>query len=210
MSERLDNLLANMSFAPARGNLIFAVDATASRQSTWDQAAHLTAQMFREVATTGVLSMQVGYFRGDDECRFSGWKDDPMALVSMMTSVMCASGMTQIRKVLEHAKRESAKLKIAAMIYIGDCCEAEGGDTRDVIAGLAAQVGMPVFVFQEGDDSVAGEVFAELARISGGKRFAFQPDCLSQLAEVLAAIAKFSVGGNKALSAPELKLLGRS
>ena len=30
---------------PVRGRLIFAIDATASRQPTWDLAAKLTAQM---------------------------------------------------------------------------------------------------------------------------------------------------------------------
>jgi len=40
---------------PKRGRVIFAIDATASRQPTWDQAAHLQAKMFETVADMGGL-----------------------------------------------------------------------------------------------------------------------------------------------------------
>ena len=36
--------------AGERGRLIFALDATMSRQPTWDQACRLQAEMFREAA----------------------------------------------------------------------------------------------------------------------------------------------------------------
>ena len=38
-----------------RGRLIFALDATMSRQPTWDQACQLQAEMFREAAIVGGL-----------------------------------------------------------------------------------------------------------------------------------------------------------
>jgi hypothetical protein len=41
--------------ASERGRLIFALDATMSRQPTWDQACHLQAEMFREAAAVGGL-----------------------------------------------------------------------------------------------------------------------------------------------------------
>lgn len=208
----LDEMLANLrpSMQGMRGNLIVALDATASRQGTWDQATHLTSQMFKAVAATGALSMQVGYFRGDSTCAFSAWKDDPLTLMHTMQKIVCAGGLTQIRKVLEHAAKENAKQKVSAMIYIGDHVEEHGGDTRDMIAGLAHKLTMPVFVFQEGDEEFAGEVFKDIARITNGKYFKFAPESLPQLADVLATIAKFAVGGTKALSGPELKMLGRS
>jgi hypothetical protein len=213
MTERLDKLLANMNFAPSRGRLVFALDATASRQPTWDQAVGLTAMMFKEIAGIGSLSMSVGYFRGTyqhgGECKFSPWNDDPLALTAMMTKITCAGGMTQWRRILEHVRKESLKVQISAMILVGDNIEEEGGDTRDALIDLAMQSIVPVFVFQEGDDPHAGEIFREIAARTGGKHFEFKADCLPQLASVLGTIAKFSVGGDKALSAPERKMLGR-
>jgi hypothetical protein len=41
------------------GRLVFALDATASRQPTWDTACELQAEMFREVAVIGGLSVQL-------------------------------------------------------------------------------------------------------------------------------------------------------
>ena len=59
--------------AGKRGRLIFALDATMSRQPTWDTACALQADMFREAATIGGLDIQLVYFRGLGECRASGW-----------------------------------------------------------------------------------------------------------------------------------------
>ena len=56
-----------------RGRLVFALDATMSRQPTWDSACALQADMFREAASIGGLDIQLVYFRGLSECRASGW-----------------------------------------------------------------------------------------------------------------------------------------
>ena len=45
-----------------RGRLLFALDATASRQPTWDSACRLQANMFREAAAIGGLDVQLVYF----------------------------------------------------------------------------------------------------------------------------------------------------
>src|SRR5438477_10017131 len=59
--------------AGRRGRLIFALDATMSRQPTWDTACRLQAEMFREAAAIGGLDVQLVYYRGFGECRASGW-----------------------------------------------------------------------------------------------------------------------------------------
>jgi hypothetical protein len=58
----------------ACGRLIFTMDATSSRQPTWDMAVELQAEMFR--AASG-LEVKLVYFRGASECRQSSWKSDP-------------------------------------------------------------------------------------------------------------------------------------
>src|SRR3979409_1713656 len=51
-----------------RGRLIFALDATMSRQPMWDTACRLQADMFREAAAIGGLDVQLVYYRGLGGC----------------------------------------------------------------------------------------------------------------------------------------------
>ena len=91
-----------------QGRLIFAMDATMSRQPSWDLALELQADMFKAVKAVGGLDVQLVYFRGYNECQASKWVGDPDALARLMRQVSCAGGFTQISKVLSHARRESA------------------------------------------------------------------------------------------------------
>jgi hypothetical protein len=80
----LDEFFAKVD--PVRARLMFAIDATASRQSTWDRAAHLQSQMFSTVAAIGGLSVRLVYYRGE-ECVKSKWTSDPKALAVAMSGV---------------------------------------------------------------------------------------------------------------------------
>ena len=109
----------------SRSRLIFALDATASRQPTWDTACNLQAEMFREVATIGGLNMQLVYYRGLNECRASRWISNPSQLAKTMSQIMCEAGHTQIAKVLTHAKKETTLLQVSALVFVGDAMEGE-------------------------------------------------------------------------------------
>ena len=119
------------------GRLIFAMDATMSRQPTWDLALELQADMFEAVKQVGGLDVQLVYFRGFSECQASKWVSDPAALAKLMRRVKCEGGLTQIRKVLSHARRESETRKVNALIYVGDCMEED----VDQLSRLAGDVG---------------------------------------------------------------------
>jgi hypothetical protein len=108
---------------PVRGRLIFALDATASRQPTWDTAARLQAQMFEAVTAIGGLDIQLLYYRGYGECVFSHWLSDSKSLAAVMSRVTCAAGYTQIQRALRHAGKENTREKINALIVISDACE---------------------------------------------------------------------------------------
>src|SRR5215475_10038467 len=82
-----------------RGRLIFALDATMSRQPTWDTACRLQADMFREAAAIGGLDIQLVYYRGLAECRASPWIADGQKLGALMGRINCVGGHTQIGKV---------------------------------------------------------------------------------------------------------------
>jgi hypothetical protein len=171
-----------------------------SRQPTWDTACRLQADMFKEARTIGGLDVQLLYFRGLDECRASRWVSDPAALAALTEKIDCRTGETQLRKVLIHARTETEKAKVQAMVYVGDSCE-EIGDELYAKASELGLRGVPVFMFQEDDDTDTEQIFREIARRTHGAYCRFDAGAVNELRELLRAVAAYAVGGMKALSA---------
>ena len=182
-----------------RGRLIFALDATMSRQPTWDTACTLQAEMFREAASVGGLDIQLVYFRGLNECRASGWVAGSERLAELMSRIDCRGGQTQIGKVLSHARDEHAQKRVQALVFVGDAME-EPIDYLCQVAGELGLLGVRVFMFQEGDDSVAENAYREIARLSHGAYCRFDAGSAHQLGELLRAVAAYAAGGIKALA----------
>ena len=182
-----------------RGRLVFALDATMSRQPTWDSACALQADMFREAASIGGLDIQLVYFRGLNECRASGWVAGADKLAGLMSAIDCRGGHTQIGKVLSHTRQEFAKQKVQALVFVGDAME-EAVDDLSVAAGELGILGVPVFMFQEGKDAVAENAYREIARLSRGAYCCFDTGAAHELGELLRAVAAYAAGGIKALS----------
>ena len=188
------------SVAPGqRGRLIFALDATMSRQPTWDSACRLQADMFKEAAAIGGLDVQLVYYRGLTECRSSQWVSQPERLASLMDKIDCRGGHTQIGKILGHARREGEGRKVQAVVFVGDAME-EPIDDLCAAAGELGLLGVPVFMFQEGAEPVAEQAFREIARLSRGAYCRFAPGAAHELAELLRAAAAYAAGGMKALA----------
>jgi hypothetical protein len=181
---------------PTRGRLIFALYATASREATWDRAAQLQAQMFETVAAIGGLDVQLVYFRGFGECVASRWFNNPKDLVKVMSGIMCRAGHTQIANVLKHTRKENAAKKMDALVLVSDACEEMPSD----IYREATELGVRVFMFQEGDGPGIDVIYKEISRLTGGAHAAFDASSVSRLADLLRGAAVFAVGGTKALA----------
>jgi len=196
--------LAKLQATPAprtsgrRGRLVFALDATASRQPTWDRAAHITGEMFVETASLGGLDIQLCFYRGFGEFKVSPWLSDADPLLRMMSSVFCLAGETQIRKVLSHTINETKREKVNALVFVGDCVE-EDVDKLGALAGELGVLGVPAFMFHEGDNPVAGFAFQQIARLTNGAYLRFAPDSAHVLRELLGAVAVYAAGGRPAL-----------
>jgi hypothetical protein len=197
-----------------RGRLIFALDATLSRQPTWDMACALQADMFREAASLGSLDIRLIYYRGLGECRATSWISDSAKLATVMSKIDCRGGDTQIGRVLSAVRREATASGVRAVVFVGDAME----EKIDELCAKAGELGMlkvPVFLFQEGNDAVAEQAFREIARLTGGAWCRFDPGAAAQLRELLRAAAAYAAGGREALkrlSAREggaAKLLGQ-
>jgi hypothetical protein len=181
-----------------RGRLVFALDATASREATWDQACHIQGEMFLATEDLGGLDVQLVYYRGFAEFCATPWLSTSSALLNTMTAVHCLGGYTQIYKVLQHALQETKLKKINALVFVGDSME-EDADALCNMAGQLALHGVPVFIFHEGNDSGAANVFRQIAGITGGACCPFDVTSAQQLKDLLSAVAVYASGGHKAL-----------
>ncbi len=201
-ADEIDAFVAQVRSMPRtaaqRGRLIFAMDATMSRQPAWDMALQLQGQMFESVAEIGGLDVQLMYFRGFDECRASKWVSDAHGLKRLMTSVACRGGFTQIRRVLQHARKEAEAGEVSALVFVGDSMEED----IDALAKTAGELGMlkvPAFMFQEGNNPNAATAFKEIARLTGGAYCRFDAGAADALRALLQAVAVYAAGGRQAL-----------
>ena len=184
--------------AGERGRLIFAIDATASREPTWDMACDIQAKMFEETASLGGLEIQLCYYRGHGQFRATGWLTGADDLIGRMTRVHCLAGVTQIGKVLRHSVKEARAQRVHAVVFVGDVVE-EDIDQLGHTAGELGLLGVPVFVFHEGGEPTSRRAFQQIAKLSGGAYCAFDVGSAHQLQELLTAVAVFSAGGRRAL-----------
>lgn len=182
-----------------RGRLVFAMDATASRQPSWDQAAQIQGDMFLETALLGGLDVQLVYYRGLDECRASRWVREAEDLLRLMRSVSCLGGYTQLGRVLHHVQKETGHSPVHAVVFIGDCFE-EDAEVVCQRAGELGVLGVPVFVFHEGHDHTASRLFPQIAKLSGGAYCHFDAKSPQQLRDLLSAVAVYAAGGRQALA----------
>ena len=180
------------------GRLIFAMDATASRQPTWDQACQLQGEMFIETEAIGGLNIQLVWYRGFAEFHASPWVDQASALLERMSQVFCAGGLTQIGRVLNHTIQETRRHRISALVLVGDCVE-ESPDELFQLAGQLGLLGVPVFIFHEGGETMAAQIFRKIARLTRGAYCPFDAGSAKQLRDLLSAVAVFAAGGLTAL-----------
>lgn len=180
------------------GRLVFALDATMSRQPSWDLACSLQGRMFEVAAESGGLAVQLVYFRGIGECRASGWVGEPERLTSLMGRIACEGGQTQIARVLRHVRDEAKAVPVRAFVFVGDAME-EGVDAVAALAGELGLRGIRGFLFQEGHDPAASAAFATIARLTGGAHARFDVTAPDSLLELLRGAAAYAAGGRNAM-----------
>jgi hypothetical protein len=184
--------------AGTRGRLLFAMDATASREPTWDHACAIQGEMFVTADTLGGLDVRLAFYRGFDEFKVSRWTSDGRELARLMSSVRCLAGRTQIARMLRYAGEQRRDSRLDAVVFVGDCCE-EDVDQVGHEAGQLGLLGLPVFVFQEGDDRIASRLFPQIAKLTRGAYSKFDRNSPDQLKRLLGAVAAYAAGGRDAL-----------
>jgi hypothetical protein len=201
-SQDIDHFLQqsrNISeFVAKQPRLLFAIDATASRQPTWDSACRVQREMFQTTGEVTALAVQLAYYRGFHQFFASPWLTDSRQLAQLMATVHCEGGHTQIARLLRHALEEHRRLALRALVFIGDAVE-ESPDTLCDLAGQCGLLKMPLFLFQEGREPAVEQTFRSMARLSGGAWARFDSSSAGTLAGLLGAVARYATGGRAAL-----------
>ncbi|MGH7092367.1 MAG: VWA domain-containing protein, partial [Stellaceae bacterium] len=165
-----------------------------------DRACRIQGEMFEATASLGGLDVKLMFYRGFHECKASRWMTSGAELHRAMCAVSCIGGETQIERVLEHALAETRRRKVNALVFVGDAMEEEV-DRLCRLAGELGLLGVPVFMFHEGDDPTAAKAFRQIAKLARGAYLRFDLASADRLKELLAAVAVYAAGGYRALTA---------
>ncbi len=183
-----------------RPRLLFALDATASREPTWATARQLHRELFSAAADNNSVAIQLCWYRGFADFQHTGWLTSSDALLQAMDAVSCVGGPTQLQRLLKHyLSAGSATTPVRALVFVGDAVE-EPAASLLTLAGECRLKHQPLFLFQEGYDPRVAAVFEQMAALSGGAYAAFDRDSAERLRELLGAVVRYASGGYKALT----------
>jgi len=179
------------------GNLVFAMDATFSREPTWDMACQIQGEMFLATDKIANLNIKLAYYGGFNTFKVSNWVNNAAQMLKLMRCVRCEGGKTQIGRVLKYTLEQTNQQSIDALVFVGDCME-ENADTLSDLAGRLGLIGVPIFIFQEGSNQIASKTFKHMCKLSKGAYCSFDAGSAEQLRALLGAVAIYATGGKQA------------
>jgi hypothetical protein len=182
--------------APSRPRLVFAVDATASREPAWTAARQVTDALVK--ALPGELDVALAVHGGSRVHTFTSFTDDARTLRDLAAGVDCHAGMTRLLPILATSLKRQA---VRVVIYIGDVFEESLPQGRQLADQMGAR-GIKLIVLHDTTDRGArrdAEVFRDLAKRTGGCVLPFDATASGRLRDILSAVAVYAVGGEKLL-----------
>ncbi len=190
---------------PPRPRLIFAVDATASREPAWAAARQVTDALVR--ALPGELDVALAVHGGSRVHTFTAFTSTANTLRDRAAGVSCVAGMTRLLPILSASLNRAA---IKVVVYVGDVFEENIIEGRRIADAMGVH-GTRLIVLHDTTDRAAtrdAEVFWDLAKRSGGCVLPFDASASVRLRDLLSAVAVYAVGGEKLLRARRHDLPG--
>jgi hypothetical protein len=181
---------------PPRPRLVFAVDATASREPAWMTARQVTDALVK--AMPGGLDVALAVHGGSRVHTFTAFTDSAATLRDLAAGVTCQAGLTRLLPILSTSQKANA---IRVVVYIGDVFEESLPQGR-VIADALGRQGTRLIVLHDTADPTArkdAEIFWDLAKRTGGCVLPFDASAPDRLRDLLSAVAVYAVGGTKLL-----------
>ncbi len=181
---------------PPRPRLVFAVDATASREPAWKAARRATDALVK--ALPGELDVALAVHGGSRVHTFTAFTGQTAILRDHAAGVTCQAGLTRLLPIMSAALRRSA---VRVVVYIGDVFEESMAQGRRLADEMGTK-GVKLIVLHDTADPLArrdAEVFWDLAKRTGGCVLPFDAHAPGRLRDILSAVAVYAVGGEKLL-----------
>ena len=181
---------------PCRPRLVFAVDATASREPAWAAARQVTDALVK--ALPGELDVALAVHGGSRVHTFTAFTSDASTLRDRAAGVACHAGMTRLLPILATSLKQQS---VRVVIYIGDVFEESLPQGRQLADAMGGR-GTKLIVLHDTADPGArrdAEVFWDLAKRTGGCVLPFDAGASGKLRDILSAVAVYAVGGEKLL-----------
>ena len=192
--------LAKAIHTSQRPRLLFTMDATASREPSWNIAKEITGAMFE--AVPGALDVALAYHGGGRLQEITPFSTNARAFLDKLQMVQCRAGCTALNKILD-AAIDIPQLK--ALIYVGDCFEESAIEAVELAQQLKLK-GVRCFMFHDTSSGTQGydvktarTIFEQIAQITGGALLPFDENSPGMVKALLEAIAIFASLGIKAL-----------
>lgn len=187
-----------------RAKLVFAFDATASREVAWETSTALTDALL--AALPGRLDVALAVHGGNEVHTFTRFESDAGELRDLAAGVRCRAGHTKLLDLLARVLETEG---VDLVLYVGDTFEESPRRARKLAAALAARNTRLIILHDASSNNFGGEeVFAEMARLTSGAVLPFDAAALPRLRELLAAVAVLAVGGMPLLTARKEALPG--
>jgi len=182
--------------APAGPRLVFAVDATASREPAWAAARQVTDALVK--ALPGELEVALAVHGGSRVHTFTGFTNNAATLRDRAAGVVCEAGTTRLLPILATSLKQQS---VRVVVYIGDVFEESMTQGRHLADSLGAR-GTKLIVLHDTADPSArrdAEMFWDLAKRTGACVLPFDASASGRLRDILSAVAVYAVGGEKLL-----------
>ncbi|HET6308476.1 MAG TPA: hypothetical protein VFG12_14900 [Rhodopila sp.] len=182
--------------APDRPRLVFAVDATASREPAWKAARQVTDALVK--ALPGALDVALAVHGGSRVHTFTAFTSNPATLRDRAAGITCQAGITRLLPILATSLKHP---NLRVIIYIGDVFEESLPQARNLADSLGAQHTKLIVLHDTADPSARrdADLFWDLAHRTGGCVLPFDATAPNRLRDLLSAVAVYAVGGEKLL-----------
>jgi hypothetical protein len=190
-------LLGTAVSGASRPRLVFAVDATASREPAWEAARSVTDSLF--TAVPGEIDVALAVHSGGKAWTHLEFHSDAAHLRDTAAAVRCHAGQTRMLSVLDLVRRYPG---VRAVVYIGDCFEEDPDEALAMADALKAR-GTKLVILHDLSSGAkaaqASDIFLAMARRTGGAVLPFDGAAPGHLREVFAAVSIFAARGRQAL-----------
>ena len=188
------DLIKSALESAGRPRLVFAIDATASRDDAWDAAKKVTDTLFE--AVPDALDVALAVHGGDEVHTYTEFCSDYKALRGMAGRVHCQMGGTRLNEIL---KKTIQHERVKVVVYIGDVFEEDVQEAIELAETLKIK-GCRIVIHAGHEGSSDHRAFQMIAKASNGCVLPFNANAIKDMRANIEAIAILASGGTKLLA----------